>query len=147
MLSNAGDELQGIKRGIMEHADIIAINKSDGDNIQKSKNAKNLYSNTLSLFPKQNNWTKKAVCCSAIKSTGIDKIWKLTENYFKIMNENNFILLNRAKQQVFWLHKKIKEELGIKKYNMLKNNNSLDKIEQDVLKKNISLEKIIQDLL
>jgi hypothetical protein len=63
------------------------------------------------------------------------------------MNENNFILLNRAKQQVFWLHKKIKEELGIKKYNMLKNNNSLDKIEQDVLKKNISLEKIIQDLL
>ena len=147
MLSNAGDELQGIKRGIMEHADIIAINKSDGDNIQKSKNAKNLYSNSLSLFPKQNNWTKKAVCCSAIKSTGIDKIWKLTENYFKIMNQNNFILLNRAKQQVFWLHKKIKEELGIKKYNMLKNNNSLDKIEQDVLKKNISLEKIIQDLL
>ena len=147
MLSNAGDELQGIKRGIMEHADIIAINKSDGDNIQKSKNAMNLYSNSLSLFPVENNWVKKVLCCSAVESTGFDKIWKLVKNYYKIMTQNNFISLNRETQEIFWLHKKIREELGIKKYDKLKKNNILQKIEKDVLKKNISLEKIFKDLI
>ena len=147
MLSNAGDELQGIKRGIMEHADIIAINKSDGDNIQNSKNAMNLYSNSLSMFPIRNNWSKKVICCSALESSGIDELWKLVENYVKIMTQNKFIKLNRASQQIFWLHKKIKEELGLKKYNILKNNNSIEKIETDVLEKNISLEKILNNFI
>ncbi|RZJ27088.1 MAG: methylmalonyl Co-A mutase-associated GTPase MeaB, partial [Flavobacterium sp.] len=75
-ISGAGDELQGIKRGIMEMADLIAINKADGDNLRKAKLAKTEFGRALHLFPaKKSGWTPKVVTCSAVTKDGIDEVW------------------------------------------------------------------------
>ena len=82
MLAGAGDELQGIKRGIMELADAIVITKADGKNIQNAKNAKLAYENALHLFPKnKNNWSPKVLTCSSYDGKGIDSIWDQINNF------------------------------------------------------------------
>ena len=81
-LSGAGDELQGIKRGIIEMADAIIINKADGDNIDNSNNAKSEFSMALKLYPvKKSKWKPKVLTCSSINNKGIQPIWKLISDY------------------------------------------------------------------
>ncbi len=78
MLAGAGDELQGIKRGIMEMADTIAITKADGNNIISAENAKSAFQNALNLFPvQQSGWKPRVLTCSALQNTGISEIWDL----------------------------------------------------------------------
>ena len=111
MLAGAGDELQGIKRGIMEIADMLVITKSDGDNLQKANNAKQEYQMALHLFPaSENGWTPKVSVCSALEDTGIKDIWETISNYNQQMISNNYKDENRKKQDVYWLHHIIKEE-------------------------------------
>ena len=77
MLSRSGDELQGIKRGIMEMADVILINKADGDNVQEAKNAMLQYKSALHLFPvNTNGWKAEVNTCSGLEKIGLEKIWK-----------------------------------------------------------------------
>ncbi len=104
MLAGAGDELQGIKRGIIEMADAIVINKADGDNIQKAKTARVEYANALHLFPPPDNgWIPVADICSARSKMGIDRVWELILEHRNITNENGYFHQNRMKQnrQVF----------------------------------------------
>jgi LAO/AO transport system kinase len=76
MISGAGDELQGIKKGVLELADAIAINKADGNNIKKAEIAKKEYENALHfLNPASSTWTPPVLTCSAVEMTGIDEIW------------------------------------------------------------------------
>ncbi len=112
MLAGAGDELQGIKRGIMEMADVIAITKSDGENVLASQRAKNEYTNALHLFPPSlSNWTPQVTTLSAHANTGLDGLWDLTEQYFKFISGNGFLEKNRKEQSRTWMYDTIQSRL------------------------------------
>ena len=135
MLAGAGDELQGIKRGIMELADGLIINKADGDNITNANNAALAYKRSLHLFPaKENGWTPKVSICSALENTGIDKIWDMITTYDSQMSASGWKNKNRKKQNIYWLHHIVKEELGSKQYNSLKAEGKLKDLEKELTK-------------
>jgi LAO/AO transport system kinase len=111
-LSGAGDELQGIKRGIIEMADAIVINKADGDNIENSNTAKSEFAMAIKLYPiKKSKWTPKVMTCSSVNSTGIKPIWKLILEYISVTNANNFFNKNRKNQNKYWLLQTINDKL------------------------------------
>lgn len=101
MLAGAGDELQGIKRGIIEMSDALIINKADGDNINKAKMAKVQYDNALHLFPPTDSgWVPKTDICSAYTGEGIDRVWMIIQDYIKITQENGYFKKNRQQQEI-----------------------------------------------
>jgi len=111
-LAGAGDELQGIKRGIIEMADTIAINKADGDNLKQAKLAKVEFSRALHLYPeKSSNWQPKVTLCSALKNDGIDAIWDIILDYLKTTSKNDFFSKKRHEQNKFWLIQTIEDQL------------------------------------
>ncbi len=133
LLSGAGDELQGIKRGIMEMADLVVINKADGDNIQRSEMARLQYENALHLFPpNENNWYPKVLTCSAINNSGIADIWEIISRYEKQMKENNFFTRNRQQQNLQWMHDAIREQLTNSFYQHSAVKNSMNEMERSV---------------
>ncbi|MGV6846199.1 MAG: methylmalonyl Co-A mutase-associated GTPase MeaB [Lutibacter sp.] len=112
MLSGAGDELQGIKKGIMEMADLVVINKADGDNIEKSKLAKIQYQNALHLFPASSSgWVPKVTIASAIENKGIEQVWNLILSFEEKLKQNGFFFENRNKQQIQWMYTNIEDQL------------------------------------
>ena len=111
-LAGAGDELQGIKRGIMEMADAIVINKADGDNVKKAKLAKVEFNRALHLYPeKESGWQPKVSLCSALHNEGIDEIWERIEQYQKLTKGNLFFEHKRNEQNKFWLMQTIEDRL------------------------------------
>ena len=127
-ISGAGDELQGIKRGIMEMADAIVINKADGDNIKKAKLAKVEFNRALHLFPaKKSGWIPTTATCSALTHEGIPEIWKTIEQYIEFTKTNHYFLENRAAQNQYWLLETINEQL---KTNFYSNPEILKKLEE-----------------
>jgi LAO/AO transport system kinase len=135
MLSGAGDELQGIKRGIMEMADTIIINKADGDNIKKAELAKREYENALHLFPPtESEWYPKVLLTSAIKNTGIDSVWETINEYIKHTKGNNYWNVNRSRQAKYRMHETIIDSLKSGFY------------QSEVLKEDIKeFEKLVQE--
>ena len=135
MLAGAGDELQGIKKGIMEMADALVITKSDGDNIEKSKLAKRQYRNALHLFPpNENEWVPKVLTCSSIENTGVIEVYDLINKYVKEVKEKGYFYLKRKQQSVSWLCENIDYHL--------KSNFYLDKnIEEEFPKISKQVEK------
>jgi len=116
-LANAGDELQGIKRGIIEMADTIVINKADGDAIKNAKLAKNEFSRALHLYPlKDNGWTPKVTTCSALHNTGIKEIYKIIEEYISLTKKNGYFRSKRNEQNKGWLLETINNELKTQFY-------------------------------
>ena len=117
-ISGAGDELQGIKRGIMEMADAIVINKADGDNIKKANQAKLEFNRALHLFPpKKSNWQPKVTTCSAITKDGISEVWNTISQYYVQTNESGFFPEKRKEQNQFWMMETIDEHLKSNFYN------------------------------
>ena len=111
-LAGAGDELQGIKRGIIEMADLIAINKADGDNLKPAKIAKLEFNRALNLYPKKSSeWQPKVLLCSALKNEGIKDIWDKIQDYVSITSKNNYFDKNRREQNKFWLIQTIEDHL------------------------------------
>lgn len=111
-IAGAGDELQGIKRGIMEMADTIVINKADGDNINRANTAATLYRNALHLFPPtMSGWIPQVRVCSSLRKTGISDIWLCLEDYFALVKENNYFEERRANQAKYWMFETIEENL------------------------------------
>jgi len=145
MLPNAGDELQAIKRGIMEYADIIAVNKCDEENKMQAMKSMMLYNDSSVSIQSKNYWTKKVVVCSALENTGIGEILNLVIDYNKIIKSKETNKSLRKDQKLFWFHKKIKEELGLKNYRLLVNDNKIQKIEERYLKSGITLDEILSD--
>ena len=112
MLSGAGDELQGIKRGIMEMADLLAINKADGDNIKKASMAKAAYKNALHLLPPHEfGWTPEATTCSSLTGDGIDTIWQKIEDYYNTLEQKGSLAIIRQTQQKEWLNETLQNRL------------------------------------
>ena len=111
-ISGAGDELQGIKRGIMEMADAIVINKADGDNIKKANLAKVEFNRALHLFPpKKSGWSPIVSTCSSITRLGIAEIWKIISSYFETTKANLYFDLKRSEQNQYWMLETIDAQL------------------------------------
>ena len=112
MISGAGDELQGIKRGLMELADMVLINKSDGNNLKASKQTKTLIKQALHYFPANTNqWEIPVETISSIDQTGIDNVWKLIERYQKITKANHYFESNRNKQNLKWFKEGLSNQI------------------------------------
>jgi LAO/AO transport system kinase len=117
-ISGAGDELQGIKRGIMEMADAIVINKSDGDNIKKSQLAKVEFNRALHLFPaKSSGWNPTVTTCSSISTEGIDVVWETILSYLELTSSNQYFDEKRQEQNQYWMMETIEEHLKNDFYN------------------------------
>ena len=146
MLAGAGDELQGIKRGIMEIADSLVITKADGDNIKNAKIAAAEYKRALHLFPPmENGWIPQVRTCSALENKGITEILEIINQFNSQMLSNKWKTKNRADQNNYWLHFKIKEELGSKKYNSLLDSGKIKLLEKE-LEKGKNINQLIQSL-
>lgn len=112
MLAGAGDELQGIKRGIMEMADMLVITKADGENKRAATRAKSQYKHALHLFPVNDaKWTVPVEICSALENEGVESVWQNIENFVKHTTVNGFFNANRSQQNKEWLHQTIEEQL------------------------------------
>lgn len=103
MVPNAGDELQGIKKGIIELADFIVINKTDGSSKQMALQAKSQYQNALSLLQKNDDWETQVLTCSALEEVGIDEIISSLKNFFNTLSKNNELQKRRKIQKGNWL--------------------------------------------
>ena len=111
-IAGSGDELQGIKRGIIEMSDLIAINKCDGENIENSEKSKNEFQLALKLFPKKNSeWIPKILTCSSVNGKGLEEIWKNIKSYQELTKKNNYFFENRINQNKFWLRQMINESI------------------------------------
>jgi LAO/AO transport system kinase len=139
MLAGGGDELQGIKRGIMEMADLIVINKADGDNLKKAELAKKEYENALHLFPAlANGWFPKVLVASAIQKTGFEKIWENIEEFTLQTKANNFFVKNRQEQALFILKDAIAQSLSSSFFENPVIQPLLQQFEQQILEQQIS---------
>ena len=115
-LSGAGDELQGIKRGIMEMVDSIVITKSDGNNVARANEAKSMYQSALHLLQsKTNSWSPQVLTCSALHNEGINEIWGTIQTFLDTTTSNGYFEKNRNQQLVNWLEQNIELEI-LKKY-------------------------------
>ena len=108
----AGDQLQGIKRGIIEVADILVVNKSDGDLKSSSRNTVLDYKNALKLLkPRTKDWSVPVIACSSLEKIGLDECWESIQSFQKFISASGLLQHNRNKQQEKWLLEETKQEL------------------------------------
>jgi LAO/AO transport system kinase len=139
MLAGAGDELQGIKRGIMEMADAIVINKADGDNIPKAELAAREYKNALHLFPASpSDWAPLVLTASSTDGRGIDETWKMIEQYIDKTQSNGYFDRRRNEQSLQAFTDTIEETIRQKFYHNPVVSKQLHLIQQDILSGKIS---------
>lgn len=111
MLPGGGDELQGIKKGIMELADALVINKADGDSEKLATLTQRQYTSAMNLLRHTSSWTPRVMTCSALQNTRIDAVWgMLVDYYFQAVSENTFAD-KRAQQNRDWMHQLVNEML------------------------------------
>lgn len=146
MLAGAGDDLQGIKRGIMEMADHIGINKADGDNVNKAKSAKSAYTNAIHLFPpKENQWITEVSLVSGLQGDGIDEIWCRID-LFRSATESHF-KLNRKRQNAAWFKSGLKNEVLEHILTKSGNHDLILALEKEVTEGTISPHSAIKQLI
>jgi LAO/AO transport system kinase len=139
MLAGAGDELQGIKRGIMEMADALVITKADGDNAKKAQFASREYANAMHLFPpKASEWIAPSFTCSAYNNENIDKVWTTIESFVNQTIQNGWYERHRKVQDKYWLTETLKEMILSDFFEDEKLANQLRQTEDKVVKGEIS---------
>ncbi len=148
MLAGAGDELQGIKRGIMEMSDVLAITKADGINQQKCEVAAREYMNALQYMPlPESGWKPKVLTCSSVTGLGMNEIWETLQQYFEFVKTNHFLDKRRHYQSKYWMYETISDLLKEHFYGTKAVKEIIQKMEQDVIQNKISsiaaAEKII----
>lgn len=117
-LAGTGDELQGIKRGIMEISDGIVINKCDGENVDKCQLAARNFRNALHFFPKSDSgWMPKVLCYSGFYGLGIKEVWDMVYEYIDFVKENGYFAFRRNEQSKYWMYETINETLRSSFYN------------------------------
>lgn len=148
LLPNSGDELQGIKRGVMEMADLIAINKADGAALMAARLAKKQCKNGLHLFPpKESEWIATAELCSALDGTGLDTIWQHLQTYQEHTQIKGYFQHHRQQQAKYWLEESIGQALKNRFYQHPAVEQQYERIEKEVLKGALSPFKAAQQLL
>ncbi len=148
MLAGAGDELQGIKKGIMELADALIINKADGDNKLPAQLARNEYERAMHyLQPATEGWTSHAYTCSATKNEGIAEIWHVIQTFKKITTKSGVFAEHRKEQNIKWVHEMVNEHLRSLFTKHPQIQKTLPSIEHDVAEGNIPAVAAVQKLL
>ncbi|MDR2936466.1 MAG: methylmalonyl Co-A mutase-associated GTPase MeaB [Rikenellaceae bacterium] len=138
-ISGAGDELQGIKRGIMEMADLVAVTKADGTNIDRADLTRRQFLNALSLFPMPESGWKPRVCtCSSHQKLGLTELWGGVEDFLKFTKSNGFFDKNRHRQAKYWMYETVDEALREGFYQNESVRTVLDTMERDVLENRLS---------
>ncbi len=139
MLPNAGDELQGIKKGVLELADAIVINKADDKNSQQALLAKKIYENAMHILtPTSENWSPPVLTCSAREFTGIDEIWEMIKKHNAIFNRTGELKARRQDQSVSWMWTMLEDNLKMYLFNIPEVKEYIKKIKQEVKGNNIS---------
>ncbi|HEU5289793.1 MAG TPA: methylmalonyl Co-A mutase-associated GTPase MeaB [Cyclobacteriaceae bacterium] len=140
MLAGAGDELQGIKKGIMEMADAVLITKADGDNVKHATEAQAEYQHALHLLPtSESNWKPKVLTCSSLTKKGIPEIWQMIESYKDQTTQSGFLEENRMQQNASWLQEYFQELLNNDFRRFTEVQNELTALEKQIINKEISL--------
>ena len=148
LIAGAGDELQGIKRGIMEMADLVAINKADGNNLDKARLASIQYKNALHLFPpKPSGWDPQVMTCSALENSGVPEIWQTIQNYCQLTTSNGWFSTNRNQQSVWWMYETIHERLRQEFYMVPGMKQMIAEMEERVKKSEVTSFEAAQRLL
>lgn len=138
MIAGAGDELQGIKKGVIEIADALLVNKADGENKKKAEIARAEYSNALHyLQPATPGWKSLAHTCSAVTGQGIPEIWEMINKFKKITSESGFFEMRRKQQSLQWTFDMIEEELKDSFYKHPKIVKILPEIKEKLLQEKI----------
>jgi len=134
MIAGAGDEIQGIKKGILELADAVAVNKADGDNIEKAELARKQYANALHLLmPATPSWIPPVLTCSALERTGIDVIWETVLNHRKKLMHTRELAEKRQKQDLDWMWALVEEGLKLRFHKNAEITKLLPKIKKAVI--------------
>lgn len=147
-LAGTGDELQGIKRGIMEMADGIVINKADGDNIDRANLAAAQFRNALHLFPPTpSKWVPEVICYSGYYELNIDKVWDMIDRYFEYVKKTGYFQHKRNEQAKYWMLETINERLRHDFYSRPEIRALLEQKEMRVLNNEQSSFTAAQDVL
>ncbi|AMC09856.1 protein kinase [Lutibacter profundi] len=147
-LAGAGDELQGIKRGIIEMADAIVINKADNDNKKYAELAKNEFTRALHLYPpKESGWQPQVTTCSAIYNEGIDTVYKIINDYFNLTKSNGYFEKHRNEQNNYWFLETINYQLITNFYNKKRVKEGLKKYKEDIKNLKTTPFKAAQEIL
>lgn len=133
-VAGTGDELQGIKRGIMEISDGIVINKCDGENVDRCHMAATNYRNALHFFPKpESGWLPKVLCYSGFYGTGVKEVWDMIYEYIDFVKQNGYFQYRRNEQSKYWMYETINEQLHRSFYNNPEIKEMLKNAERSVL--------------
>jgi LAO/AO transport system kinase len=147
VLTGAGDELQGMKKGILELADAIIVHKADGDNRQKAEMARKDYNRILHfLQPATKGWVSKAYTCSSLTREGIDKIWEVVQSFEKTGKSSGVLFERRNVQSREWLHAMIADQLQYHFYHHPEIINELPKIENEVIAGGKTVSSAVENL-
>ncbi len=147
-IAGAGDELQGIKKGVIEISDAIVVNKADGDNINKAKLAQGEYSTALHyLSPSTPGWDSRAFTCSALTGKGLPEIWKIIMKFKDITNQNAFFEKRRNNQIISWVNSMITEYLISSFYHNQQVKNVMPEIKTELLSGKITPTNAVDYLL
>jgi LAO/AO transport system kinase len=148
MLAGAGDELQGIKKGIMEMADALVITKADGDNIKHAAQARADYQQAMHLLPSKNSgWTPPVLTCSASNNTGIEEIWNMIRSYKHQTTDTGYFEHNRRLQNTIWFREYFLQLLHADYLRFEKSRGLLEVLSQRVTEQKISPQQAAQQLL
>ena len=148
LMPGAGDELQGIKRGIVELADLVVVNKADGDRIEIANAAKRAYRNALHLFPPhQSGWVPKVLTGSGLHGKGLNEVWQQMQAYQTLTENNGFWSDQRRQQNQYWLEQTLQREMLQLIQNDATLREELEKIRQLVASQRISPTSGVRQLL
>jgi LAO/AO transport system kinase len=147
-LTGAGDELQAMKRGVMEMADVVAINKADGPNRQRAELARAELEHGLHLFPSSpTGWVPRAVTCSAQTGSGVAELWNLVREHAALLETNGWLHRIRREQVKTWMYDIIQQELQRRFRQHPVVREQLPKLESDVVEGRTSSFRAAQQLL
>lgn len=147
-ISGAGDELQGIKKGVLEVADAIAVNKADGDNVTRARMAKKEYETALHLVtPSSPNWSPPVVTCSAVERTGLKEIWEIVQDHREIMTRCGELDAKRKEQALSWMWFLVKEGLEMWFYSNPEIQEQLPRIKREVENGQVAATRAADELL
>jgi LAO/AO transport system kinase len=139
MLAGAGDELQGIKRGIMEMADAVVINKADGDNLPRVSTSLSQLKNALHFFhPSESGWSPVAETCSSITKMGIPRVWQIISEYISFVKSNNYFKSRRLEQSKQIMHLTIDQALHDHFYHHPSIKKQLKKVQEELFSGEVS---------
>lgn len=149
LIAGGGDELQGIKRGIMELVDAILINKADGDNEKKANIAKSDYNNALHyLHPATKGWTAQAYTASALNGKGIPELWEVIKKFEQTIKQSEIFEQRRKAQSIEWIFRMVEESIKDEFYNNIKVQKAIssikDEIEKDKITPTLAAERLLQ---